>query len=173
MLHDIGVEQSSHARRVPAWKVPFVPPYREPVLFVVGLLLLLAILEFIIAPLFTSNSTPPSAQISGTVPTTLTAGKGYQLSLDYENLGEVGISPICLGVSGGPELSVSSIVIGNSEPATLHNGAICGGYLGASEPVNFRFTITFAAPGNYVLTLSPMNSSRIVGPVRHDHVTVK
>ncbi|MGC8461615.1 MAG: hypothetical protein ACP5OR_07240 [Candidatus Dormibacteria bacterium] len=172
MLHDRDVEQSSHPARVPAWKVPFVPPYREPVLFVVGLLLLLAIIEFIIAPLFTSNSLPASAQISGTVPSSLTAGNGYQLSLDYENLGEVGISPICLGVSAGPELSVSNIVIGNSEPATIHNSVICGGYLGASEPVNFRFTITFATPGNYVLTLTPLGGTKVVGPIRHEHVTV-
>jgi hypothetical protein len=138
---------------------------RTVFLIVVGVVLLGLFLG-VITPLF-ATSGRAMADLSGTLPTTATAGKPLEVDVSIDNTGDSVIGQVCIGAFVQGSLTPVDAIFQNvdKEPFTNDAGSwkACGGELTSqsSAPVQLFFDAGSAGPAQ--LALSPMNGKQVIG----------
>ena len=138
------------------------------VFLVVGGVVILGLFLGVITPLF-ATSGQATADLSGSLPTTATAGKRLEIDVSMDNTGDTAIGQVCVGaLVQGPLTPVDAIFQNvDKEPFVedLQTQAwkACGGELTSqsSAPVQLFFDAGSTGPAQ--LVLSPMNGKQEIG----------
>ena len=138
---------------------------RTVFLIVVGAVLLGLFLG-VIAPLF-ATSGRATADLSGALPSTATAGKRLEVDVSIDNTGDSVIGQVCVGAFVQGSLTPVDVIFQNVDKEPFINAAgswkACGGELTSqsSAPVQVFFDVGSAGPAQ--LALSPMNGKQVIG----------
>ena len=148
---------------------------RTVFLVVVGVVILGLFLG-VITPLF-ATSGRATADLSGALPSTATAGKRLEVDVSIDNTGDSIIGQVCVGaLVQGPLTPVDAIFQNiDKEPFILNNAGAwkaCGGELTSqsSAPVQLFFDAGSAGPAQ--LVLSPMNGKQVIGQALNGSLSV-
>ena len=107
------------------------------------------------------------ADLSGTLPTTATAGKPLEVDVSIDNTGDSVIGQVCIGAFVQGSLTPVDAIFQNVDKEPFVNNAgswkACGGELTSqsSAPVQLFFDAGSAGPAQ--LALSPMNGKQVIG----------
>jgi hypothetical protein len=138
---------------------------RTVFLVVVGVVILGLFLG-VITPLF-ATSGRPTADLSGTLPSTATVGKRLEVDVSIDNTGDSVIGQVCVGALVQGSLTPVDAIFQNIDKEPFLNSAgawkACGGELTSqsSAPVQLFFDAGSAGPAQ--LVLSPMNGKQVIG----------
>ncbi len=130
-------------------------------LLVVGVTLL-GIFLAVITPLF-ATSGPPMAVLGGSLPATATAGKGVEIDVAIDNIGDPVINQVCVGALVQGNLTPKNVIFQNIDNVPFVDGRACGGQLSSQELISVQVFFTTGAPGPVQLVLSPMDGKQVIG----------
>ena len=147
---------------------------RTVFLVVVGVVILGLFLG-VITPLF-ATSGRATADLSGALPSTATAGKRLEVDVSIDNTGDSIIGQVCVGaLVQGPLTPVDAIFQNiDKEPFVDDHGTwkACGGELTSQSSAPVQLFFTAGSGGSVQVVLSPMNGKQVIGQALNGSLSV-
>jgi hypothetical protein len=116
----------------------------------------------VVLPLF-NNSGVPSAEVAGQLPDTVAAGQAAKMDIEFDNVGDSIITPVCVTMSGAGAVLVSADFQGLDHVTAAAN-RVCGGELTGQESIGITLHFTLSHRGTTQISLVPQQGARVIGP---------
>jgi len=143
----------------------------RPVALAVVAVVLIVGFFLVVAPLFSSSSTP-TADIAGAMPVSAVAGRQFEVDVGVDNTSYTTISPMCVAahVQGG--LRPDYAIFQDVDRRSFNGDSACGGSLAGQASISVRLFFTATSAGPAGLTLTPADGATLVGAGLSGAITV-
>ena len=112
------------------------------------------------------------AEVTGRIPDHATVGQNLAIELALDNVGDVGVSPVCLQAQVDGDVELVTVRFQGIDTQAFHAGEACGGRLNSQETLSLTLVVVPRRAATVHLSLTAAQGPATIGPPLQGTVAV-
>ena len=112
------------------------------------------------------------AEVTGSIPDHAKVGQNLAIELALDNVGDVGVSPLCVQVQAQGAADLVSVRFQGIDTQPFHGGEACGGRLNSQETLSLTVLLVPRSAGTLQLSVNAAQAATAIGPPLRGAVAV-